>query len=729
MKKRNESIEVKKSDESFEPMTKLPINTSLNDSSEPSISELNLSEKERKRREKELRRLQENIVKDDVPLPSRRVIKRNSRYMDDEMEKNEENVSPKRKSDTEKSFEHRSLAYKTSKASLEAPTPTPSPVKIVRANTDATIHNSADFTTSTPKLMKPSIERVLPMKRKSDASLETPAELKVPPLKISTLTMRAAEKSMEIKRVLPAKPISTTENDVKKTPQNLKVESNDNQHEIKKVPQLDIIEEGKIKQKCMLKRKNIENMGYVAVRSGFIFQCLADQCLYNTIKKFAFIVHLEENHENVKWSGYCKLCSCDVDTKDKSKEGEFWHMMEKHVHDEKNNLEELPDIIEIPKDIAKPTKPLIVSEDTNDSAITASVGHVDSDDDTTLTDESVTETPQSAENSLDGPKITVKSFANVSQFAPTLTASTKTTKILVDGKTIPANRLIRVAETHKKLNDTNSAGKIHDLKALMQKQTAENFRKLQNAAKSAQIIPNVAIKPGNSLLRTTVPKKDDLAPKKLILPPQAKLQPVPKKPQNEFSETKIDKFYIQKPTPGVVEFQVIDNKIMKDTINLRPWLSKPIKKFVNSKIKMLEKEALVATFKCMGKNCDYYTNSWTEFDKHLKNHLETIPGDIASYIICPYCDYCYTQGETNPTTNLIKHIFTEHGFDKFQCKYCFYRSCANFNVVEHQKIHHRMQPHKFIQLIANKKREYHKELETIKQNCGKFIKPLVCASE
>lgn len=726
---KKEAVELKRKDEIIQPMTKLPAatNNSLSEVSSSSSIDLNISDKERKRREKELRRLQENIVKDEVPLPSRRVIKRNSRYMDSstvETPMSDDEFNPpssRRRSDAEKSIEKKPLPTKLSPL---APAKLPSRI-------------SSEFVTSTPKNSKivaskssTSTERILPMKRRSDVTIEKLSEeQKVPPLKISTLAKRAAEKTNEIKRVLP---IRINENPPEKASQ-VKKGLSKNQlnpevdNKLKKVvltsPEKKKSEEKKEtkeveKDANKLHRKDIENMGYVAVRSGFIFQCLAEKCFFNTTRKFAFINHLEESHFEVNWSGHCKSCSCLVIVEDKSKEGEFWHMMEKHVMEEKNNVDELPDILEIPK--KEETSKTVVSKEMNNSVPTANERPYN---DSIASEENSSKKIEVKEK--EAPKISVKSFANLSKFSPQETLqkepiiniqATKPTRIIQpkvcevpkkdEGGTEKLLARPKVVQIPNKDLGTAVRSQI-DLKALMQKQTEENRRKLQAAAMNVLNIPSV--------------------PQQI----QTKKTPIQARPQEypqEEASNKPTKFFIRKPTSSNSDIQVDDNKTPKDTISLRPWLTKPIKKFINQTIKLLQPPALISTFKCMGgQKCEFFTNDQEEFERHLNNHLSTNPGDIANYIMCPYCDFDFSSKYS--IADLITHILDEHGYDNYQCKYCFYRSCANFNVIEHQKIHHRMQQHSIIKLENTKQRDYDTEKENIVKACFKFVRPLVCASE
>jgi hypothetical protein len=275
----------------------------------------------------------------------------------------------------------------------------------------------------------------------------------------------------------------------------------------------------------------------------------------------------------------------------------------------------------------------------------------------------------------EGPKITVKSFANLSKFSPpkALQAlrkdplmplanfSTGIRPIIqpkayeIPKRDVGKEKLLvrpKVIEIPKNIPRVEiNAGKSLDLKALMQKQTEENLRKLQSAVKNAQII-------SNSPQQQKEPQVVQIKPQQ---PPTKKLK--------ESEAAKPTKFYIHKPVPNNADI-LDENKLQKDPFtNLRPWLSKPIKKFINKAIKLLATPALISTFKCMGSKCDIYTNNREEFEKHLITHIRTTPGDVANYIVCSYCDFDF-KDQNYSIAYLIQHILEEHAFDKYQCKYC-----------------------------------------------------------
>lgn len=104
-------------------------------------------------------------------------------------------------------------------------------------------------------------------------------------------------------------------------------------------------------------------------------------------------------------------------------------------------------------------------------------------------------------------------------------------------------------------------------------------------------------------------------------------------------------------------------------------------KYSSTLHKMLTRESLISTFKCMAKFCSYATISKRNFNKHLDFHEKS--GDSTEFLY--FCPYCLFEGNSN--SDLIDH-YRDHDFDKFQCGYCFYRSASDESCWEHCKKHH-----------------------------------------
>lgn len=156
-----------------------------------------------------------------------------------------------------------------------------------------------------------------------------------------------------------------------------------------------------------------------------------------------------------------------------------------------------------------------------------------------------------------------------------------------------------------------------------------------------------------------------------------------------------------------------DNKF---EIVLKPWKNSKIKKW-------LSKRCLYAMYKCMGKNCAFYTSSAEFMLTHLHEH-ENAKMDTSTdehWRECAYCDLI----SNSSSTFLVQHIRDEHSSSLYQCPYCFYRSCAAYNVVFHlQKFH---ESRKKSVLVCNGK-EVHYSAEVIDDYRLKNICPLRCSS-
>lgn len=423
-------------------------------------------------------------------------------------------------------------------------------------------------------------------------------------------------------------------------------------------------------------RNDIKNMTYVAVRQGFIFQCLVNNCWFQTMKKFSFINHLEENHKETEWDGYCNKCSMEVSKKVLSREDEFWHMMERHVHKENSKPDSLPDVVEIPVDMIK-----------NPVAKKTASG-------------SMKKSPEKKPPSPSKPlkKLTLQLTQEIgSIISSQLLASFKPLQNDEKESSPPMQKL-------KKVSLIKIAPKevpVSPLKKL-------EVKRCEDPPKKAAV----------SLIGKKV-SLDKLTNLKKIAPPptvtHAKLPPQTKPVEKPVEENE-DKIHAD-PISNVV--------------NLRPWLSRPAKKFLNRAVKLLAPNSLISTFKCMGPKCEFHTSNAVNFKTHLEEHISAAPGNIANYLICPYCDANFTTSFFNKTniTDLIKHVVEAHCYDNYQCKYCYYRSCANFNVLTHQRLHHRMQQHVIIKINNTKKRDYKAEIVGIKEKCKKNIRPLMCASK
>lgn len=98
---------------------------------------------------------------------------------------------------------------------------------------------------------------------------------------------------------------------------------------------------------------------------------------------------------------------------------------------------------------------------------------------------------------------------------------------------------------------------------------------------------------------------------------------------------------------------------------------------------MLTEEKLVCFYKCMGRDCDFASDSLALYSEHYNNHEKEIdklknvpPYDFQK---CAYC--CISM---KSWTCMEAHLWEKHSHCRYQCAYCFYRAVASSNVQQHQ---------------------------------------------
>lgn len=155
-----------------------------------------------------------------------------------------------------------------------------------------------------------------------------------------------------------------------------------------------------------------------------------------------------------------------------------------------------------------------------------------------------------------------------------------------------------------------------------------------------------------------------------------------------------------------------------ELVSLKEWGTSPAKKLQKHCKKMLRDICLFALFKCMDINCAFTTDNAETMLIHLRNH-ENVSSE-PSWLECSYCDIV-----ADSCALLVKHIQDEHQSSIFQCPYCFYRSCAAFNVVVHLKQFHPSEK-KSVLVCNGKPRLYATEKALIEKSRGENIRPLRC---
>lgn len=157
-----------------------------------------------------------------------------------------------------------------------------------------------------------------------------------------------------------------------------------------------------------------------------------------------------------------------------------------------------------------------------------------------------------------------------------------------------------------------------------------------------------------------------------------------------------------------------------ELVSLKEWVNKPTNKLQKNCKKMLRDICLYALYKCMDISCAFSTDNPDHMLIHLRNHENNMSNDAPSWLECAYCDILADSCQT-----LVKHIQEEHQSSIFQCPYCFYRTCAAFNVVVHLKLYHSNEK-KSVLVCNGKPRLYQTEKTFIEKSRKENIRPLRC---
>lgn len=219
------------------------------------------------------------------------------------------------------------------------------------------------------------------------------------------------------------------------------------------------------------------------------------------------------------------------------------------------------------------------------------------------------------------------------------------------------------------------------------------------ARKSVPATQSPKVPAGITIKKVSVPSKQNITPKtKDVIPPE----PTAKTPE----PTSI----LTKPTEE------------QSSCRLRPWLVTGTESSKSTELitAMLSRTALCATYKCLSSTCSFFTDDSILFLKHLRLHDDQTPEDKLNYLKCSYCDFVGTSA-----IQLLNHIEIEHDFDRFQCSYCFYRSCKDFNVQNHQKAAHAGLETNIIECTQMKSLESN-SIQKARANREKYVRPMIC---
>ncbi|CRK89763.1 CLUMA_CG003421, isoform A [Clunio marinus] len=211
------------------------------------------------------------------------------------------------------------------------------------------------------------------------------------------------------------------------------------------------------------------------------------------------------------------------------------------------------------------------------------------------------------------------------------------------------------------------------------------------------------------------------------------------KESKEFSAALVPKqnssISFKMPPKTVIKYVFEGNKLvpMKSSQNtisslkLRPWLMKRQVEVSKSEAlcdAMLQNfYCLAAFYKCMGTTCTFYTCDQNIFRDHLLKHWMVQKEDSKNWLICSYCNY-----RGNIISDFIRHLNANHGWDRFQCTYCFFRACNSSSVLYyHQKMHHFKLERKVIECEPRYSRDASQEVAEIMKNIATYVSLLTCS--
>ncbi|XP_037034041.1 uncharacterized protein LOC119072837 isoform X2 [Bradysia coprophila] len=140
--------------------------------------------------------------------------------------------------------------------------------------------------------------------------------------------------------------------------------------------------------------------------------------------------------------------------------------------------------------------------------------------------------------------------------------------------------------------------------------------------------------------------------------------------------------------------------------------------------KMLSKGCLYALYKCMDRNCAFYTSCDQGMLSHLEYHEKCAANTAIAELSWLECAYCDVVSDT--CSSLVQHIREEHRSSAYQCPYCFYRSCTACNVLYHLKTFHESRASSVLVCRAAKK--FHPAERTVVQKSrSNYVFPLRCS--
>jgi hypothetical protein len=646
-----------------------------------SESDTSICENKAKKNLKEIKRLYENIVKDQDPLPSKR--KRTIIKYKDSMNR-QDTAMKKRRTESPQRVNENRAASKSKDSENEDETSLNSSSEVIKSKKTNSC-SKKDYPELMKKMMKHQKKKIKnDVKKKYRSTMITQGKLKISMLKDSN-------------------------------------DSNGNESEWEDIDETKSNDENK-KVQPQIECSTVANMCYTLSRKGFIFKCLVAACKHQTMNEHSFLSHLTETHTTIKWTGHCQLCNDRVLKESYSLNSEFLHMMMNHISKEKIT-DNLPDITEIPEPpkIAEPTEN-IEKLDIGGEAVQADNFEIL---ETPETPEIVVEKEPSPQNIAE----TAKEIVEVK----TIEEVKKTSSDLV-GKKIPlTNLFVKPLKLNTVVKETMPKITVKSLESLTQPVDVESkiaLNRIFNLPAGTRIptnltkLPSFGVTTGSVIPKNVEHSKSSSSSTSTLV----SIKDVSSLIANAKGVNVMQKCPAKSDNNLKLQPSPFRQSAIKYFDLLRPWATRKCKKFMFPLSKLLEENALIAKYKCLSQRCYYYTCSAKNFEIHLSAHK---PADRIDFMMCPYCDF-----ELEPSTeirNLIKHIDEEHSASKYQCAFCFYRSTSVSNVISHSKIYHRMKNLKIYELHpVNDCSDVHLDIMLVKEKYDQFIpllKCVLCAKE
>lgn len=527
---------------------------------------------------------------------------------------------------------------------------------------------------------------------------------------------------------------NATEFEQPKQLETCKVEENitvENEVDSIKDSQEEIIQELPMQQKLprikhmYLNYYQVYNIGFAETSKGIVFKCFSKICNFQTYDQSIFKNHLINFHNNDVSNNSGTFCAfCNEVFTSSSLLQELEHINEKHLESTSNVVGEASESLNVIEEFTSLIEGIV------EVPLVAEMTSVQ-EADIMLKEESKPTVKSPDEFKIVDTKINLKSsdandyLVDISDDEseelkfPSKIKSSDTTK-MQDFSDISSDEEDSIFNESFDIND----GSMFDFKGLSSDESVKSYKTVSSNSKRINKIlnnPEFCVqrilhdgKRNHTFEENTPTKRNKTEKQKSTKTSQVTKQIPVQAPKQSSVQTQIQ-LTVKEP--------VVMNKL--NIRALQPWIEKrPNFKYEVSCMKMLEKNALFATYKCMGFTCSYYTSSEHLFYGHLKlhqqNHLCDYPD---TYLFCSYCSYT-----SDKIKDLMNHIKNVHQHDKYQCSHCFYRSCEVQSCSVHMNVYHSKNEQKAVLEceIASEPIDIDGLFEKLIENRLKYVAPLRC---